>query len=184
MYLHYQIPSNSVATVASNVISIDSCAFSNGVDLSGGPPITSSSGLSMFFYDTVKYKLNVSIRNVISTKNIAEGGANFLFYLFGDHRVESIKIMNITSSMANCLLLHKKHVAGFELYYHIPGVLDPSPHRLLMGLFCTYVSDSKFYDNIGGGITIQLYKDHSNTKYQVIIKNCSFQENLNVLEVV
>ena len=62
MYLHYQIPSNSVATVASNVISIDSCTFSNGVDLSGGTPITASSGLSMFFFNsTVKYKLNVSI---------------------------------------------------------------------------------------------------------------------------
>ena len=120
-YLHYQIPSNSVATVASSVVSIDSCVFSNGVDVSGGPPITSSSGLSMyFFYNTVQYKVNVSICNVISTKNIAEGGANFLFYLFGDNRVESIKIMNITSSKANCLLvLQDKHVSGFELYYQI-----------------------------------------------------------------
>ena len=114
MYLHFQIPSNSVATEANNVISIDSCVFSNGVDLSEHTPITPSSGLSMFFYDTVQYKVNVSIRNVIGTENIAEGGANFLFYLFGDHRVESIKIMNITSSMANCLLLHENMSQGLN----------------------------------------------------------------------
>ena len=50
---------------------------SNGVDLSEGPPITASSGLSMFVYSIVQYKLNVSICKVISTSNIAEGGANF-----------------------------------------------------------------------------------------------------------
>ena len=57
------------------------------------------------------------------------------------------------------------------------GVLDPSPPITNMGFLCTYLI--KFYDNIGGGIIIQLYNDYSNTKYQVIITNCSFQENLN-----
>ena len=61
--------------------------------------------------------------------------------------------MNITSSMANCLLvLQDKHVSGFELYYHIPGVLDPSP-PITNGTLL-HISDSKFYDNIGGGITV------------------------------
>ena len=73
--------SNFVATVASNVISIDSCAVSHGVDLSEGPPTTASSGLSMFVYSIVQYKLNVSISKVISTNNVAEGGANFLIIL-------------------------------------------------------------------------------------------------------
>ena len=56
--------SNSVATVASNVISINSCVVSHGGDLSESPPITASSGLSMFVYSIVQYKLNVSICKV------------------------------------------------------------------------------------------------------------------------
>ena len=59
----------------------------------------------------------------------------------------------------------------FALYYHMLGVLDPSP-RITNGTLL-HISDSKFYDNIGGGgIIIQLYKDYTNTKYQVIITNC------------
>ena len=81
MYLQYQIPSNFVAIVASNVISIDSCVVSHGVDLSEGPLTTASSGLSMFVYSIVQYKLNISISKVISTNNVAEGGANFLIIL-------------------------------------------------------------------------------------------------------
>ena len=94
--------SNSVATMVSNVISINSCVVSHSVDLSEGPPIIACSGLSMFVYSIV-HKLNVSIRKVIGTSNIAEGGANFLICFFGDNRAESIRIMNITSAMANCM---------------------------------------------------------------------------------
>ena len=81
-------------------------------------------------------------------------------------RVERIKIMNITSSKANCpLVLQDKHVSGFELYYQIRGVLDPSPWITNGTLL--HISDLKCYDIIGGGIIIQLYKDkdYSNTKY-------------------
>ena len=35
-----------------------------------------------------------------------------------------------------------------------------------------------FHDNVGGGVNIELYTGYTNTKYQVIIKKCSFQRNL------
>ena len=44
-------------------------------------------------------------------------------------------------------------------------------------LLAIHISDSKFHSNVGGGVNIELYTGYRNTKYQVIIKNCSFQRN-------
>ena len=40
-----------------------------------------------------------------------------------------------------------------------------------------HISDSKFHDNIGGGVNIELYMGYRNTKYLVLINKCSFQRN-------
>ena len=48
-------------------------------------------------------------------------------------------------------------------------------------LLAVHTSDSKFHNNIGGGVNIELYKGYRNTKYQVIIH---FKETKAQLEVV
>ena len=81
-----------------NMISIDSCVFSDGVGITEGKL---SSGLGISSINTFQYIIDISIRNVVSTRNIAQRRANFIFYLRSYSG--SIKIINITSSMANYL---------------------------------------------------------------------------------
>ena len=40
------------------------------------------------------------------------------------------------------------------------------------------ISDSEFTENVGGGISIEVYMGYTNTKYQVVVKNCWFQGNI------
>ena len=175
MFLQYGF----VSTVAgsSNMISIDSCVFSDGVDVSKSLQRLSS-GLSIMYYvnDAAhdQYKVDVSIHSVVSTRNIAKRGANFLFYLCGN--IETIKIVNTTSSMANYLLSPNKptYSAGFEVYY---DVTEPSAQLTTTNRTLLHISGSNFRDNIGRGMSIRLYRGYNNVKNQVIISKCLFQRN-------
>ena len=68
------------------------------------------------------------------------------------------------------------NLVGFEFIYSQvdPSVQIPTANKKLL-----HISDSKFYDNNGGGFKFLLDKVYSNVKYNVIIKNCSFQRNVN-----
>ena len=173
MYLHYEItPDSAVATVDGST-SIDSCVFTNGVDTTcTGDGF--SSGLGVYLSNAVQYKVDVSVNNVVSTQNMAERGANFYFKLIDD--IGSIKIINVTSSMANFLLPpdKAKHETGFEFFYDA----DSSVQISTINQTLLHISDSKFYDNIGVGVNIIMYSGYSNVKYNMIIKNCLFQRNL------
>ena len=180
MYLYYgetvtTSPNHqkTVAMVAGQTyaINFDSCLFSNGVDVSEGLRSKISAGLSMYFSNGLSYHVDVLICNTVSTRNIAKRGANFLFKILSN--IGSITINNSTSSMAK--YAQQLDVAGFEFHYDERG---PSGKISTANKTILHISESKFHDNIGGGVNIQLYKKHSNVKYQVIIKNCSFQRNV------
>ena len=157
-----------------NILSIVSCEFSNGVDVLDEQYGRFSSGLSISFYSALQYKVDVSIRNVLSTRNIAWSGANFFFDLRG--YIGHVNIINSTSSMANYLQSPdtSPYPAGFVFYY----TAIPTTYKYTRGnLTLLRISDSKFYDNVGGGVIIGLHKEYINIVYQIIIKNCSFQRN-------
>ena len=90
----------------------------------------------------------------------------------------SINITNINSFMANYLLTVEEalQMAGFTFSYSEmdPIVQVPTASKTLL-----HISDSKFYDNNGGGFHFQLLDIYSYAKYQVIIKNCSLKRNVN-----
>ena len=72
--------------------------------------------------------------------------------------------------MANYLLSPERTgSAGFVL-----NVMDLAPTSNKTFL---HISDSKFYENNGGGIIIYFINRYNNVEYQVIIKNCSFHNN-------
>ena len=179
MLLYYgeKLPETLVTTtVTTSVLSIDSCLLSDGVDvpdetkLSGGLAILGSQELLNQYY------VDISICNVVSTRNVAKRGANFLFDFSGNFG--SINITNSTSSMANYLSPDEAlHMAGFQFIYSEvdPLIQIPTTNKLLL-----HISDSKFYDNNGGGFNFQLDEVYSNVKYHVLIKNCSFQRNMNL----
>ena len=102
---------------STNVLSIVSCEFSNGVDVLNEQYGRFSSGLSISFFSVLQYKVDVSICNVLSTRNIAWSGANFFFDLRG--YIGHVNIINSTSSMANYLQSPdtSPYPAGFVFYY-------------------------------------------------------------------
>ena len=163
--------------LSTNILSIVSCEFSNGVDVLDEQHGRFSSGLSISFFSALQCKVDVSIRNVLSTRNIAWSGANFFFNLRG--YIGHVNIINCTSSMANYLQSPdtSPHPAGFVFYYSAmnPSVQTPSTYKYNLTLL--HISDSKFDDNIGGGVVISLYQGYINIAYQIIIKNCLFQRN-------
>ena len=168
--------------ISTNILSIVSCEFSNGVDVSKGRQRRFLSGLSISFLSALQYKVDVSVCNVLSTRNIALSGANFFFNLHGN--IGHVNISNSTSSMANYLQPPDTQIspypAGFVFYYTAFNPLGqiPSTDKYTGGnLTLLHISDSKFYDNIGGGVMILLYQGYINVVYQIIIKNCSFQGN-------
>ena len=168
--------------LSTNVLSIVSCEFSNGVDVLDKQYGKFSSGLSISFFSALQYKLDVSICNVFSTRSIALSGANFFFNLYGF--IGHVSIINSTSSMANYLQSPDTSIspdpAGFVFYYTAinPSVQIPTTYKYTKGnLTLLRISDSKFYDNIGGGVIIGLRKGYINVAYQIIITNCSFQRN-------
>ena len=54
-----------------------------------------------------------------------------------------------------------------------PSIQIPTTKALL------YISDSTFHNNNGTGFHFQLYEVYNNVTYNVIIKNCSFERNVN-----
>ena len=119
--------------VNTNILSIVLCEFSNGVDVLDEQYGRFSSGLSISFFSALQYKLDVSIRNVLSTRNIAGSGANFLFNLYG--YIGHVSIINSTSSMANYLqspdTLISPDQAGLVFYYTAinPSVQIPTTYK-------------------------------------------------------
>ena len=173
MFLYYVDLSEFAVNItgSTSVLSIDSCLFSYGVDVSSSKL---SGGLSIFKY-TDHYSVDISIRNVVSTRNIAKTGTNFFFV-----NTWSLNIINSTSSMANYLLKQKETVyrSGMAFLY---SELDPSFQNPTTNKIPLYISNSKFHDNNGEGlhISFERFDAYNNFKYQVIIKNCSFQSNVN-----
>ena len=176
MHLLYGPLSGSAVNMRSStsVMSIDSCVFSNGVDISNGPKAQFSSGLGIYYFAAPQYNVDISIRNVLSTRNVGKRGANFLFLNIG-----GVNITNITSSMAN-YLPHGEFEAlygtGFLFTYRVsdPSIQIPTTNKTLL-----HISDSKFHNNSGTGFHFQLYEVYNNVKYNVVIRNCSFQRNMN-----
>ena len=119
-------------------------------------------------------KFDVLIYNVVGTRNIAKNGANFLFHFLRGY-FGTVKFINSTSSMANDLLPQSRDSAGFKFYY---GVMNTSAQANITNHTLLILSDSQFHDNNGGGVHIHLYKQY-NLTYQVIIRRCVFQRNLN-----
>ena len=161
-------------TGSNSVLSIDSCVFSDGVDTSNGRILTFSGGLAIHYRPNQLLNLDISISNVVSTRNVGKEGANFYFILTGGN--VSLNITNTTSSMANHILKHELCRTGFKFQYHEemdPSIQVPSTNQTLL-----HISNSKFYDN-NGGVSIQLHEVYNNVRYHMIIKNCSFLRNMN-----
>ena len=179
MYIFYHgIPESEINVTGNTVLSIDACVFSDGVAvsdevrrLSGGLTISYEKSLAQ--YDV---EISVLISNVVSTRNVGMDGTNFLFENIGN-----VNIKNTTSSMANYLIslldeeLDRERV-GFVF---TNDVLDPSIQIHTTNKTLLHISDSRFHDNNGGGLYFQL-QVYSNISYHVIIKNCSFQRNVNL----
>ena len=175
IHLLYGPPPGSVSAVgvtgSTSVMSIDSCTFSDGVDVSIGSKGQYSSGLGIYYFAALQYSIDISICNVLSTRNVGKRGANFLFLNIGN-----INITNSTSSMANYLPQGGAlQGTGFLISYRVldPSIQIPTTKALL------YISDSKFHNNNGTGFHFQLYEVYNNVTYNVIIKNCSFERNMN-----
>ena len=62
--------------------------------------------------------------------------------------------------------------------YFITEKPSPQTATTKQLLLAVHISGSKFHNSVGGGVHIELYTGYRNTKYQVFIKNCSFQKNL------
>ena len=176
MLLFY--PKSVVNITGSNsVLSIDSCVFSDGVDVSNGPLHQISGGLTINYNPNQLLNLDILISNVVSTRNVAKLGANILFF-FSGIMIGSINITNITSSMANYLLPPSQVLfrTGFEFhYYKMDGSIQiPFTNQTLL-----HISDTKFYNNNGVGFSFVLSEAYNNVRYHMIIKNCSFLRNVN-----
>ena len=181
MKLQYRNTSESTTmeTDSIHTLSIDSCVFSDGVDISERHAVPRASG-GLTYYNFY-YKVNFSMYNVISTRNIGKAGANFFFKL-APNTGRNI-IINATSSLANYLQspvktppgFYSYYIAGFEFVYSLQDheTQTPTTNQTVLHIF-----DSKFYDNFGGGMNIEVYGEYRTVKYQIIIKNCSFQRNI------
>ena len=182
MKLQYRKTSESIImeTDSIHMVSIDSCVFSDGVDISEGQTTPRASGGLTFVNHY--YKINFSMYNVVSTRNIGKAGANFLFTLVPN---SGINIVNATSSLANYLRSPVKtplgfyivDTAGFEFIYSVQDSATQNPTlNLTTNETVLHIFHSKFYDNFGGGMNIAIYKGYSSVK--IVIKNCSFQRNI------
>ena len=139
--------------IINTLMSIDSCVFRNGVDIS-----EESSGLSMYFYNTVP--------DSDFTKGIAKSGIKLA--VMHDQSEQAVLIRTL-------LMMGRNRPKNIYINT-IPG----TPHttkKSSQTYLGVRISDSKFHDNIGGGVNIELYMGYRNTKYQVFINKCSFQRN-------
>ena len=171
-----------LANITNSVLTIDSSVFSNGVDVSSrsvvgfGPSYyKTASGLGIVFSNLVEHKVDVLIRNVVSTKNVAVTTAsNLCVVSYGNLGV--VRIINTTSSMADQKRPNTTafSTAGMQFFY---SALQFS-QTITANQTLLYISDSTFNDNIGGGIYISVQKRYNDINYWVIIKNCSFESNI------
>ena len=92
-------PEPEFAANSTSVLSIDSCVFSDGVDVSKFNAAMGrlSGGLAILMGMT-KYNVDISVWNVVSTKNIV---TNFNIVIVDHMGTIKFNITNITSSMGN-----------------------------------------------------------------------------------
>ena len=156
MYLFYETLLEPAPGTINSVMSIDSCMFRNGVDISD-----ESSGLSIYFYSAVQDKVDVISKR--STRYIN----------LDDVTQYEVQILKPGAS--------KLDVFGINLEMIYLTTEEPSPQiptTKQSKVLAVHISNSKFHDNVGGGVNTELYMGYRNTKYRVIIKKCSFQRNL------
>ena len=156
MYLFYETLLEPAPGTINSVMSIDSCIFRNGVDISD-----ESSGLSIYFYSAVQDKVDVISKR--STRYIN----------LDDVTQYEVQILKPGAS--------KLDIFGINLEMIYLTTEEPSPQILSTEqsrVLAVHISNSKFHDNVGGGVNTELYMGYRNTKYRVIIKKCSFQRNL------
>jgi len=70
-------------TLSESAANIDSCVFSDGVDISGETKLPLSSGLVIFCSRELlnQYFIDISLSNVFNKRNVAKSGAKFPFSL-------------------------------------------------------------------------------------------------------
>ena len=158
MYLFYETLPESAPGTTNSVMSIDSCMFRNGVDV-----LEESSGLSIYFYNPVQERVDISSQVHLLRKRSTESAIGYGKIGTSSHE------------------LGRNHLI-FDFLDDTLRVTTKKPslqtHTTKQALLAVHISDSKFFDNIGGGVNIELYMGSRNTKYQVVFKNCSFQRNL------
>ena len=166
MHLFYESLSESAPDTENSVISIESCMFRIGVDIS-----EESSGLSVYFYNAVQDKADVISKR--STRYISLDDLKYL--------VRDLQLLKSGLTIRNPESVFRMNSVASKQ----PGKIDTtgkSSTQILTTkqstLLTVQIFDSKFFDNIGGGVHIELYMGYKNTKYQVFIKKCSFQRNL------
>ena len=168
MYLFYETLPESAPGTENSVIRIESCMFRNGVDIS-----EESSGLSIYFYNAVQDKVDVISKR--STRYISWDDLT-------QYGVMNVQILNLGANHLDYnSIIRMSSVASIQPGNIHPTTDTPSPQVLTTKqstLLAVQIFDSKFHDNIGGGVNIELYMGYKNTKYRIIIKNCSFQRNL------
>ena len=167
--------SKTMETDSNHMVSINSCVFSDGVDISEGQTAPRTSGGLTFI--NYYYKIIFSMYNVVSTRNIGNAGANFLFEVVQKSGINIIA--NSTSSLANYLQSPVKTRLGFYSYimagFEFIAIQKPTAN-LTTNQTVLHIFDSTFDDNFGGGMNIEIHKGYSSVK--IIIKNCSFQRNI------
>ena len=166
MYLFYETLPESITVNTNSVITIDSCVFRNGVDVS-----EKSSGLSISFYNAVEDKTNVFAKAISKRSTVYVTMPN-AFEQFS-YKFLTNKLMFNTwgHTFLGASIFHKN-------IYFITEKPSPQTATTKQLLLAVHISGSKFHNNVGGGVHIELYTGYRNTKYQVFIKNCSFQKNL------
>ena len=154
MYLFYEtLPKFQFGNINS-VFSIDSCMFRNGVDIS-----EQSSGLTMCFYNTAQDRPTLAMG--VTKRSLYDQHA------YDQHALRNVLIILGTN---------------YPDSHTIPDTMARTSTTGMSSqtFLAVHISDSKFYDNIGGGVHVELYmgyKKYKNTKYQVFINKCSFQRN-------
>ena len=129
------------------------------------------SGLMEAFDKEVKFMSRLNHDNVVRLLGVCSGEESFIM-------MEYMENGDLNQFMANYLLVPDitQDSAGLKFYY---GVMDPSAQVPIINHTLLLISDSKFHNNTGGGVSIHVYKGYNNVKYQMIIEKCLFEGNVN-----
>ena len=156
---------------------------STGFGLFGKNILGNSSILHSKFMFNNYYILNSS--NCSHGLETCRGGNMYLFYKALPESVvgSNNSLMSIDSCVfSNSVSIWEEESSGLSVYIN-DGAQDEFNVSKCSTLTTTkqtllHISDSEFTENVGGGISIELYMGYTNTKYQVVVKNCWFQGNI------